>query len=126
MLKASNLFALLVVFVLGGVAIKAQTPAPKIEKDVQVIVNGGDGGYLGVQTQEITKENFSKFGLRAVSLIKRVSLRKLVISSPLNFTITSPSCNPACLAGESSITFSTATPRTSRSPNLLKFSFVIS
>ncbi|MEK7722797.1 MAG: PDZ domain-containing protein [Acidobacteriota bacterium] len=79
MLKASNLFALLVVFVLGGVAIKAQTPAPKIEKDVQVIVNGGDGGYLGVQTQEITKENFSKFGLREV---RGVAVEKVMDDSP--------------------------------------------
>lgn len=77
MLKASNLFALLFVFVLGGVAIKAQTPAPKIDRDVQVFV--GDGGYLGVQTEEITKENFSKFGLKEV---RGVAIEKVLDGSP--------------------------------------------
>lgn len=78
MLKASNLFALLFVFVLAGVAVKAQTPAPKIERDVQVIV-GDDGGYLGVQTEEVTKENFSKFGLKEV---RGVAVEKVLDNSP--------------------------------------------
>lgn len=80
MLKASKLFSLLVVFVLAGVAIKAQTPAPKVEKerDFQVFF-GDDGGYLGVQTQEVTKENFGKFGLREV---RGVAVEKVLDDSP--------------------------------------------
>jgi len=39
----------------------------------------GDGGYLGVQTQEVTKENFAKFGLRTVS---GVAVEKVLENSP--------------------------------------------
>lgn len=77
MLKASNLFALLFVFVLGGLAIRAQNPAPRIERDFQIFTDGGS--YLGVQTQEVTKENFSKFGLKDV---RGVAVEKVVDDSP--------------------------------------------
>lgn len=75
-----NLFVILIVFVLGGVVIIAQTPAPKVEKierDIEVVV--GDGGYLGVQTAEVTKENFSKFGLKEV---RGVAVEKVLDNSP--------------------------------------------
>lgn len=39
----------------------------------------GDGGYLGVQTQEINKDNFSKFGLRDV---RGVAVEKVLENSP--------------------------------------------
>jgi len=39
----------------------------------------GDGSYLGVQTQEVTKENFSKFGL---SSVRGVAVEKVVENSP--------------------------------------------
>jgi serine protease Do len=39
----------------------------------------GDGGYIGVQTQEVTRENFSKFGLRDV---RGVAVEKVVDKSP--------------------------------------------
>lgn len=39
----------------------------------------GDGGYLGVQTQEVNKENFSKFGLREV---RGVAVEKVMENSP--------------------------------------------
>jgi serine protease Do len=78
MFKVSSLFAFVFVFVLGGVAIKAQTPAPKIERDVQIVVGDG-GGYLGVQTTEVSKENFSKFGLKEV---RGVAVEKVVENSP--------------------------------------------
>lgn len=77
MLKASNLFALLFVFVLGGLAIKAQNPAPRIERDFQIFTDGDS--YLGVQTQEVTKENFSKFGLKDV---RGVAVEKVADDSP--------------------------------------------
>lgn len=78
MLKLSNLFALLLVFVLGGVlAVKAQTPAPKVESGFQIFEGGGS--YLGVETQEVTKENFSKFGLREV---RGVAVEKVSDNSP--------------------------------------------
>lgn len=77
MFKTGNLFALLFIFVLGGLAIKAQNPAPRIERDFQVFTDGGS--YLGVQTQEINKENFSKFGLKDV---RGVAVEKVVDNSP--------------------------------------------
>src|ERR1041385_4011864 len=40
---------------------------------------GGDGSYLGVETQEITKENFAKFGLREV---RGVAVDKVMENSP--------------------------------------------
>lgn len=79
MLKASNLFALLFVFVLGGIAVKAQTPSPRTEGNFEFIVNGGEGGFLGVQTQDVTKENFSKFGLKEV---RGVAVEKVLDNSP--------------------------------------------
>jgi serine protease Do len=42
-------------------------------------VFGDEGGYLGVQAQEITKENFSKFGL---AKIQGVAVDKVLESSP--------------------------------------------
>jgi len=39
----------------------------------------GDGSYLGVQTQEVTKENFGKFGLRDV---RGVAVEKVLDNSP--------------------------------------------
>ena len=39
----------------------------------------GDGGYLGVQTTEVSKDNFSKFGLRDV---RGVAVEKVLENSP--------------------------------------------
>ena len=39
----------------------------------------GDGGYLGVQTQEVTRENFAKFGLRDV---RGVAVESVMDKSP--------------------------------------------
>lgn len=39
----------------------------------------GDGAYLGVQTQEISKDNFAKFGLREV---RGVAVEKVMENSP--------------------------------------------
>ena len=60
--------AILLMGAASGSAVFAQTPgpAPRGESRTFSYVFGGDGGYLGVQTEEITKENFGKFGLREV------------------------------------------------------------
>lgn len=60
-----------------------QTPEAKKEKEKAVqafsFAFDGDGGYLGVQTQEVTKENFSKFGLASV---RGVAVDKVLENSP--------------------------------------------
>lgn len=60
-----------------------QTPEAKKEKEKAVqafsFAFDGDGGYLGVQTQEVTKENFSKFGLASV---RGVAIEKVMENSP--------------------------------------------
>ncbi len=60
-----------------------QTPEPKKLGDLApqafAYSFNGDGGYLGVQTAEITKENFAKFGLREV---RGVAVEKVVENSP--------------------------------------------
>ena len=61
-----------------------QTPEPKktVEKNVKPMVwsfqTGGES-FLGIETQEITKENFSKFGL---SNVRGVAVEKVVENSP--------------------------------------------
>ena len=59
--------------------------APKAEKESAKAARAfafsfdGDGAYLGVQTQEVNKENFSKFGLREV---RGVAVEKVMENSP--------------------------------------------
>src|SRR5215216_315596 len=63
-------------------AIGQDAPAPKRDKQAapQVFNWTFDGGsYLGVQTQEVNKENFSKFGLRDV---RGVAVDKVLENSP--------------------------------------------
>ncbi|MGI9034833.1 MAG: PDZ domain-containing protein [Pyrinomonadaceae bacterium] len=50
----------------------------RIERQMQIFTNDG-GGYLGVQSQDVTKENFSKFGLREV---RGVAIEKVLENSP--------------------------------------------
>ena len=82
MFKRNNLFPLFVLFVLSCVAVRAQettvttTTSPK--GNVQIFTNDG-GSYLGVQLQEINKENFSKFSLREV---RGVAVEKVTENSP--------------------------------------------
>lgn len=58
-----------------------QTPEPKKPEAPQVFSFSFDGGgsYLGVQTQEVSKENYSKFGLRDV---RGVAVEKVIENSP--------------------------------------------
>ena len=60
-----------------------QTPEAKTDNEKAVrafsFAFDGDGGYLGIQTQEVTKENFSKFGLASV---RGVAIEKVMENSP--------------------------------------------
>lgn len=73
-----------ILFILIGVgAGNAQTPESKADKEGAVKAFSwsfdSEGGYLGVQTEEVTKENFAKFGLRGV---KGVGIESVVEGSP--------------------------------------------
>ena len=62
----------------------AQTPDSKMERDAPLnrafaFSFEGNGSYLGVQTSEITKDNFSKYGL---SDVRGVAVAKVVEGSP--------------------------------------------
>jgi serine protease Do len=77
----------LALFVLGGsvcaAALGQQAPEAKRDKEKAAQVFAwsfaGDGGYLGVQTEEVTKDNFAKYGLREV---RGVAVEKVVEDSP--------------------------------------------
>lgn len=81
MLRKSFAFIL---FVLIGVgAHNAQTPEPKVEADKDLKsfawTFDSNGGYLGVQAEDITKGNLAKFALREV---KGVGVDRVVDGSP--------------------------------------------
>lgn len=52
--------------------------APNLERAFQVFTTG-DGGYLGVYTQDVTRENFNKFNLRDV---RGVAVERVEANSP--------------------------------------------
>ena len=62
-------------------AVTAQTPAPAPQPEPRAFSFSwdSDGGYLGVQTEEVTRENFGKYGLRDV---RGVAVAKVVEGSP--------------------------------------------
>ncbi len=72
-------------FVLIGFVIAitgdAQVPAPGARGESRTfsMFFEGDGSYLGVETAEVTKENFAKYGLREV---RGVAVEKVVEGSP--------------------------------------------
>lgn len=83
MLRKLSAFILISAAV-GAIANAQQTPtAPKetVEKRIQrmILTAPFQRSYMGVQTQEITKENFSKFGL---SSVRGVGIEKVVENSP--------------------------------------------
>ncbi len=83
MLRKLSAFVLISAAV-GAIANAQQTPtAPKetVEKRIQrmILTAPFQRSYMGVQTQEITKENFSKFGL---SSVRGVGIEKVVENSP--------------------------------------------
>jgi hypothetical protein len=74
-----KLFALSLFFVFTVIVISAQeTPSP--DKIYRALVTPGFGGsYLGVQTVDVTKENFSRFNL---SEVRGVAVDKVLKDSP--------------------------------------------
>ena len=85
MFKAINLFALFILCgsVVSVVVAQTRAPQPQMERvpfDQGFAFFDADGGsYLGVQTQEVTKENFGKFGLSGV---RGVAIEKVMDDSP--------------------------------------------
>jgi serine protease Do len=79
MIRKSLAFVLLG-FVLAVVG-DAQTPAPGARAEARTfsMFFDGDGAYLGVQTEEVTKDNFAKYGLREV---RGVAVEKVMEGSP--------------------------------------------
>lgn len=73
-----------ILFVLLGVGVhSAQTPEPKVDGDRELKsfawTFSSDGGYLGVQVEEISKGNLAKFGVREA---KGVGVESVVEGSP--------------------------------------------
>ncbi|HLA94882.1 MAG TPA: PDZ domain-containing protein, partial [Pyrinomonadaceae bacterium] len=74
-------FAFILLTAAACVVGTAQSPEPIVKGEPQTFSFSfnGDGGYLGIQTEEVTKENFSKFGLREV---RGVAVGKVLEGSP--------------------------------------------
>jgi len=65
---------------LGQTAEKKADGAPKkVERTLAFTMNTDDGGYLGVETVNVTKENSSTYGLRSV---RGVAVKSVVDDSP--------------------------------------------
>src|SRR5215208_3675718 len=66
-----------VLFVTGD----AQTPSPGARGEGRTfsMFFDGDGSYLGIQTEEVTKDNFAQYGLRDV---RGVAIEKVMEGSP--------------------------------------------
>ncbi len=87
MFSKRNLLALFAFSAVSGytAVFAQQTPPPpppaqpRIERQMQVFNTAAGGSYLGVQLQEVTKENFSKFGLREV---RGAAVEKVMENSP--------------------------------------------
>ena len=76
-----NSLAILLIGAAAGSAVFAQTPAPSARGESRgfAYVFGSEGGYLGVQTEEITKENHAKYALRDV---RGVGIGEVTAGSP--------------------------------------------
>lgn len=79
-----KLFLLILVFTLSGIFAYGQDKKVPESKDKEAakaytFLLGGSGSYLGVQTKEVTKENFAKFGL---SDVRGVVIEKVIKDSP--------------------------------------------
>jgi len=75
-----SIFAFVAMMSLGLVVV-AQDAPKAVDKAPKAFTFsfGGDGGYLGVQTVEVNKDNYSKFGL---SSVRGVAIEKVVEGSP--------------------------------------------
>ena len=72
-------FAFILLGITAGSAAYTQTPEPRAEKAPQAFAFEFSGSYLGVETAEVTKENFGKLGLREV---RGVAVEKVMDGSP--------------------------------------------
>ena len=72
-----TLFVFLLLLSLGA-AVFAQQTENRVEQKIPFVF-GDEVGYLGIQTEEITGENFSKFGL---SKAQGVAIDKVLKNSP--------------------------------------------
>ena len=73
---------LFVAILAAGSLVSAQDATKAKERKVErtfAFTFEGEGGYLGIQTAEVTKDNFSKFGLASV---RGVAIEKVVENSP--------------------------------------------
>ncbi|MCD9185993.1 MAG: PDZ domain-containing protein [Pyrinomonadaceae bacterium] len=78
MIRKLSVFICLTISV-SAVAFAQQTPEPNRKNEGVFNFVLGGGSYLGVQTQEISKENFAKYGLVEV---RGVAVEKVVENSP--------------------------------------------
>jgi serine protease Do len=78
-------FVSILVITSGFILAIGQTPEAKQEKEKAAATRAfafsldGDGGYLGVQTADVNKENFVRYGLRGV---RGVAVEKVMEDSP--------------------------------------------
>lgn len=78
-------FVSILIVASGFILAIGQTPEAKQEKEKATAARAfafsfdGDGGYLGVQTAEVNKENFAKYGLREV---RGVAVERVMDDSP--------------------------------------------
>lgn len=81
-MKISKIFILAIFLSVCGVTVFAQqtpTPPTKPTAPEPFMMYFGDGGYLGIYSEEVTRENMSKFNLREV---RGVAIEKVVEDSP--------------------------------------------
>ena len=73
------------ILILASASAFAMAQTPEANKELKkaagtfAFLFEGEGGYLGVQTQDVTKDNFGKFGL---SSVRGVAVEKIVDGSP--------------------------------------------
>lgn len=80
MLNKFFAFTILTAACAGAVTAQTATTAPTERRVRQMILTQPfEGSYLGVQTEDISKENFSKYGL---STVRGVGVDKVVENSP--------------------------------------------
>lgn len=72
-------FAFILLGITAGSTAYTQTPEPKADKAPQAFAFEFNGSYLGVETADVTKENFSKLGLLEV---RGVAIEKVMDGSP--------------------------------------------
>lgn len=82
MRKSFSALIIPVVAIFAGAALAQDEPIPPVPPGGGIFawsVLDADGGYLGIQTEEITRENHSKFGL---SSVRGVAVSKVIDGSP--------------------------------------------